>query len=381
MAQFVHPASPADVTPQWLSRALREAGRLASGEVTACHAEIIGEGRGFTGVIARLSLAYERASGAPPASLIAKFPLADRPVDSSYRRAQPAAASKSRQMVERAAQEIAFYQTAGQHLPQLPRCYFGHADVDAREAVLLLEDLSAGVPGDALAGCSVHQAHSVLAAIRDVHARWWRDVASSRLPWLTDWSATSNRRVMRYREQVEPVIAAYGDRFPSTVVDLMRALVEPYERILAGLAAVPETLIHADLHLDNVMFVPGAGGFEAKLIDWQSPSRGAAMLDVAGFMAESLTIDDRRAHELELLREYHGGLLAVGVRDYSFEQLFGDYRRALCVRMVGQVGWLARVIEDEPKGRERELLEALLDPGTVFVAVRDHDAIGRDPLT
>jgi aminoglycoside phosphotransferase (APT) family kinase protein len=152
----------------------------------------------------------------------------------------------------------------------------------------------------------------------------------------------------------------------------LRALVEPFERILAGLAAAPETVIHADLHLDNVIFVTAAGGFQAKIIDWQSPSRGAAMLDVAGFIAESLSVDDRRADETELLRGYHRGLLDAGVKQYGFDRLYADYRRALCVRCAGQVGWLARVSANAPSGRERALVDALVDPGNVFAALLDH---------
>jgi hypothetical protein len=49
---------------------------------------------------------------------------------------------------------------------------------------------------------------------------------------------------------------------------------------------------------------------------------------VAYFMSQSLTVDDRRAAEHELLGLYHANLVASGA-DYPFEDLWNDYRRCL----------------------------------------------------
>ena len=115
----------------------------------------------------------------------------------------------------------------------------------------------------------------------------------------------------------------------------------------------------------------------ARIIDWQGVSRGPAILDVAGIIAESLTAEDRRCHEDVLLRRYHGQLLDHGIRGYSFEALKRDYSRALMVRPVGQIGWLARVLDYPPIGRELDLVEALINPGRVFQAMLDHWDAGR----
>jgi Ecdysteroid kinase-like family len=377
MNQFVHPNAPSEVTPAWLTHVLRSAGVLSTSTVTSLEVEIIGEGRGFTGVIARLTLQYDDVESDVPATLVAKFPLAVPTVDSSYRRSLANDTDASRLMLERAVREVEFYRAVGSDLTQLPGYYFGHVDSESGRAILLFEDLSTAVPGDALAGCSVVEARSVLRSIQDVHTRWWQDEGLDSVDWLNIWAASVPQRVERYRNQAEHVIQAHHDRLQPPVIDLMRALVESYGRILEDLTKAPATLIHADLHLDNVMFKRTGDKTDAMIIDWQSPSRGYAMLDVAGFIVESLNIEDRRASECDLLREYHDGLTRFGISGYTFEQMFDDYLRGLCVRGIGQIGWLARVIGNPPAGREREFVESILEPGWIFAALLDHDVVTR----
>lgn len=364
------PNTPSELTVEWLSRALQGSELLEDGVLTGFDIEIIGEDRGFTGVIARVALEFERHS--PRRSLIAKFPLAERGVESSFRRAQSGHPAISGPMIERATREIDFYRANDERMSSLPRCYNSYADIDAGQAVLLLEDLSSCEPGDALLGCSVDEARSVLTSLGEFHAGWWQDATLPELAWPALWSATYDQRATRYREQVEPVIDAYGGQLSRQTIALLRSLVAPFHQMLDELDSAPETLIHADMHLDNVMFSTMDNNRQAIIIDWQSPSRGRAMIDVAGFLVDSLSVEDRRRSEIDLLREYHEILRQTGIRDYPFDRLFDDYLRGICVRLSGQISWLHRIIDGRPDGREGELVDAILDPGRIFVALLDH---------
>src|SRR6266446_3414424 len=71
------PVSPGALTPEWLTRALRSTGTITDAMVTSCHIELFGEGKGYSGQIARIGLEYDIAEASAPASLIAKFPLLD----------------------------------------------------------------------------------------------------------------------------------------------------------------------------------------------------------------------------------------------------------------------------------------------------------------
>ena len=63
------------------------------------------------------------------------------------------------------------------------------------------------------------------------------------------------------------------------------------------------------------------------MVDWQTAAWAGASVDVAYFIGGCLSIEDRRAHEQELLAHYHDALCRRGVRDYSLEQLRADTRR------------------------------------------------------
>lgn len=371
------PQHPDELTATWLSAALGAAGVSGSASIGGCDVEIIGEERGFTGVVARIRPQYWATVDGAPVSLIGKFPLAERAGASSYRELQLVDPNLARAYVERAAREVRFYLEAGHASANIPRCYYGHVDPEAGEVVLLIEDLDFATPGDALSGCSVAEARSVLAGIAALHGRWWAHRELPRLSWAGDWASGNPARAERFARQAGPVIDRYGERMPAGIPDLLAALAGRFEGVMAALAAAPPTLLHLDLHLDNVMFAPAGGGPRAYILDWQSVSRGPAVLDVAGFVVESLSVDDRRSRERELLRGYHAELRRRGVDDYPFERLWDDLLRALLVRLAGAAGWLARVEVEELAGRERSLVEAIFEPGRLFAALADHDVAAR----
>lgn len=45
--------------------------------------------------------------------------------------------------------------------------------------------------------------------------------------------------------------------------------------------------------------------------------------------SQNVDLEDRRAHEEEIIAHYHRGLLAHGVKDYTLEQCWADYRLAV----------------------------------------------------
>src|SRR5438477_10985705 len=137
MGAVSYPTAPMQVTSEWLTRALRESGAIGGASVTSHRAKVIGEGVGFMGQLAHISLDYDRGEPDAPRSLIAKF---------------PAAAQENRDLAmyfhfyER---EVGFYQHIGGKMAlRTPRCYFNAFDPSTGDFVLLLEDLAPAVVGD-----------------------------------------------------------------------------------------------------------------------------------------------------------------------------------------------------------------------------------------
>lgn len=367
------PATPEAVTPAWLTAALQHAGVLRQGNIVQATCERIGEERGLTGALARFHLTYDEQAyeEALPSSLIAKFPTAPRDIPLAY-----SSRAAIRQHYERCAREVYFYQ----HIAPLvnvpaPRLYYGAADGAAGRIVLLLQDVSAAHPGDVLQGCSPDEAEYVLQAIAPFHARWWAHPRVQGFAWLPSWIGDPSARQERYSRQVGPFLQHFGQQLPAPILAIIDRLRTGYAHVLTRLSEAPATLIHADLHLDNILFSPSDSNHPVTILDWQSISIGSAAVDVALFLFGSLSIDQRRAVGQELLARYHALLVAQGVSSYSLQQLLDDCRLALLWNLAGTVGWLSSADLDQLVGREQALIEAALGDGKLITALQDYDAL------
>lgn len=128
------------------------------------------------------------------------------------------------------------------------------------------------------------------------------------------------------REGSEAGFAAAEEAIPSR-------LYRQQDRIWpATLAAVrsgdllPRTLAHGDVHLKN-WYIAASG--EMGLSDWQCVARAHWGRDFAYTLATSLTIENRRAWERELLAYYLDQLTLAGGESVDFESAWKIYRQQL----------------------------------------------------
>lgn len=68
---------------------------------------------------------------------------------------------------------------------------------------------------------------------------------------------------------------------------------------------------------------------------------------VAYFLGGGLSIDDRRAHEEALVREYHQGLLARAMRGFDWSRCWSQYRRQAFWGIVLDVAAAMLVVQTE----------------------------------
>ncbi|MCY3505483.1 MAG: phosphotransferase [Chloroflexi bacterium] len=345
MERFI-PERIEDLTPEWLTTTLREGGHLSpEGSVTSAEREILGEGEGFMGDIARLRLSYEGREG--PASVVSKMP-----------RLENRAFGELVGVYER---ESCFYEEFSGEVPvALPRVY--HSDFDRhavsdrqkgtmslanrlpqpllprvtrmalwaagrrkRRYVLLLEDLGDATSGDQLAGTDTEACAVVLRSIAEMHAALWESPALEGHYWLVPLAGDSRVRQSMFLEMG----GTFRERHPELFDDDFERLfgwvgengVETIERMQQE---APETLVHGDLRLDNLVF----RGDEPVFFDWQAIRRGPAAYDVAWFLSGA-SDDLTPADEAELLRTYHAALEEHGVSGYPFEAFERHYRLGL----------------------------------------------------
>jgi hypothetical protein len=95
--------------------------------------------------------------------------------------------------------------------------------------------------------------------------------------------------------------------------------------------------------------------------------------DLALFLVGSLSVDDRRGAEGELLDGYVSLLARHGVQGYKVQDLGIDCGLALLALLAGTVGWLTRLNRSELTDRERALQHAALADGRLVAALLDQD--------
>ena len=359
------PASPAQLTPEWLTLALRSSGSLPSGAVTGIRAVVIGEGVGFIGTVARLTLTFEGATPGAPATLIVKLPSEDpgsRMVGVAFG------------LYER---EVRFYSdlaaTCG--MPA-PKPYFAHYDASLGQAAIILEDLTDGAFGDQVAGATLAEAELAIDAIGPFHAKWWESAEFAKYPWITSGIDTIRQPIQMMYEGVWRIaLERFGHLFPedirSLIPDFGRRTMAALDRMQQG----PETLCHGDFRPDNLFY--GAPGSDRPLVvcDWQGPGKATGVVDAAYFITGSMGPADRRKHEDDLLRRYHNHLLEGGVKGYGFEQLKIDYRGYFAGVIAGAVVLLGTLPEGNERGRK--LIEMTVN--RFIAAMQDHDSLALLP--
>lgn len=350
------PTEPAELTPHWLTETLRAAGAIRAASVTHVQGEVLGEGRGFTGLVVRLRLGYDTPEDGAPRSLIVKLPSADPRI-----RAQLMEFG----LYER---EFRFYVelAASPGLP-VPRLYWGHVDAGAGTSILLLEDLDQARPGDNVGGCSDEDVYLAASRLAQFHATWWEHPRLDEFAWLAKGDSDA------FQEACQNLLAPFLEGFDAVLTPGLRALAP---RLVAAVAACdrrwtapPRTIVHGDFRLDNLLFGPPESDASLIIIDWQVSFLGRGAADLAYFAAFCLRTEQRRAIERRMVAAYHDALLAGGVCGYSIEQCWDDYRFATLTALLRII--TAGAILDLSSERGQTLMGTLVDRIDAILA--DHN--------
>lgn len=195
----------------------------------------------------------------------------------------------------------------GPELPlEHPAFLAGAVDRRRLAAIVVMEDVTrrGARPNSAVRPLTVDEVAAGLAGLAGLHAAYWgRPLPEFVRPWRVgrQWAAVAWPGLLRARRRLRRL---------GRPLDIDLAGIERGFRAWARLARVgPVTLLHGDPHPGNTYALGATTGF----YDWQLVRRGAWVHDVGYFIASSLTVDDRRAHERDLLAGYLDALERRGV--------------------------------------------------------------------
>jgi hypothetical protein len=321
------------VTPEWLTGRLWENGILSVGRVTSVVQTRIFSNNADS---AQLTLCYsaDAESHNAPDRLFVKVARPDSPWNHVEHRFYTLVASE----MQAANPERTW---------PFPRCYDaayeGGAEDDlstARKpspkgplaAHLLLEDLTATHITIAAGGSpTLAQATQAVEGLALFHAYWWehprlgRDIGQKHtagsIERMIDWAAGNyaawvdsmgDRLTIRRRRLLDTVFHAW----PQRRVDH-----------LVGEKGI--TLVHRDTHPLNLLYPRVENAGMVRIVDWQSWRVDTGTDDLAYMMACHWHPDDRIRLERPLLQRYRSRLRQEGVKEYSWEQCWYDYRASV----------------------------------------------------
>ncbi|OBH13691.1 phosphotransferase [Mycobacterium sp. E3247] len=262
--------------------------------------------------------------------------------------------------------EVRFYNQLAPQIIGVPYAYGAAFDPWTGRYLLVLEDLpaeSCEFP-DTLHPLSLEQAGLIVELLADLHATFWDRLprgGRGPLGWLYTPSgdvtslltgSLMHASVRRLAERTE--IPLENGRF----------IADNYRAVAALIDTPPHTVMHGDAHPGNMYFHGGKAG----LLDWQAVRRGHPARELAYTLITSLTPEDRRTNQRELLDDYRRALAAAGGPELDRDDLWLRFRQAALYAYVAPLitaGMGGMQVEDIAMEGLRRGVAALDDLETV----------------
>ena len=307
------------VTADWLTSVLAARGALTHGAVDSFE---VGAGQGNYSTSAQLTIIYtDGAQGPLPRRLFLKMVNTDLGDDETF-----------------GDSEVAYYKRDYVDVPNAPLLNWYDAVYSEKlnRYHILFDDVSDTHIEAAQKQPTLEYGLALAEGLAVQHARWWgaKRLADAGAP------IHDSKFIQRFVDIAEPGVGHILKRFSNELEphwpDLLHTLYAKHPRVIIDRVNDLNgfTLIHGDVGQANVL-VPRSGDRPIYIIDRQpfnwSLTTWLGSYDLAYAMVLDWPVETRRQFEIPILKRYHAHLLENGVRHYSWDQLFDDYR--LCVPM------------------------------------------------
>jgi Ser/Thr protein kinase RdoA (MazF antagonist) len=225
--------------------------------------------------------------------------------------------------------EVRFYTQLAPQLSGVPSAYGAAFDPWTGRYLLVLEDLPAQACEfpDTLHPLSPDHASLIVELLAQLHATFWDRLphdGRGPLGWL--YTPSGDVTSLLTGSLMKTSIKRLAERTTIPVdvpVDRGRFIADNYRAVAALIDTPPHTVMHGDAHPGNMYFYGGKAG----LLDWQAVRRGHPSRELAYTLITSLTPEDRRATQHDLLDDYRRALAAAGGPDLDRDDLWLRYRQ------------------------------------------------------
>jgi hypothetical protein len=226
-------------------------------------------------------------------------------------------------------------------------CYYADWDDDgSAHGFLVLEDLHqrGGKFGHSTQHSGVDLIAANLEGLAKLHASLWGSdkISKANAPWLQtqmDTPVDSDQvRIMWQWIEANLDDPNFRAIAPKHYLDDPRRVERAFDRLgeIERDYDAPYCIALGDCHQGNTYILPSG---ERLWLDWQLVRRGRPWRDLTYFLVGSLTIEERRAHHKDLLKQYLAYLAATGVAGIpDFDTVWKQTRLWV---MYGIQAWVA----------------------------------------
>jgi len=258
---------------------------------------------------ARLRVCYAESAGAPESLFCKMLP------NDPQRRASIA-------QMNMGLREARFYSSLANQLEmRVPKAHVVRYDEEDGAFVLLLEDLSES-------GCTISTGPESptpdavargLEEIAALHVRF--EDAPTRIRsagWVTEPDPSTEYGSL----QLKVGLDHHRDRLTDAFAEMAALYIDQRVALHALWEAGLKTVLHGDLHIGNLFDDAGQIGF----LDWGIIVVSTPLRDLSYFINMSLSVEDRRSHDRELIRHYLDVRRAIGGSPIHFDSAWRSHR-------------------------------------------------------
>lgn len=335
-----NPIHPDEITPEWVTHALKNNGYLENSFIKKIDKKILGEAKGLLSSVVRVGIEYDRKEENAPSSVVVKI----EPEEGDFINFNNEFRAFQR--------EIKFYREVAPNIPiRLPKFYYAVDEPPAYS--LVLEDLSNYSAGDQVVGMHKQQVQSVVKQIAKVHSAYWNNEALSELGWMPKTNGVS----LNFAENWPSFVKNYGFCLDDRAIKLGDKLSGSIDWKNSEIEKRPQTIVHSDLREDNIMFGPLGSEDATIILDWQLAIRSVGAMDIARLIGGSEIPKERKGHQFEILKIWYDTLLKEGVNNYTWDDAVYDFR-------LGALSYLCYPVHFHKsglnaKGRLKELVNVI----------------------
>ena len=303
------------LTPEWLTNIFKKKGYLSNGKVTKIIKRNSQET--FTSYVHFLELNFSndaQTEGASP-EIVVKIP---KSVDIA-------------KLVGK--REVKFYNTMkdfNEEL-QIPICYDATFSEETSQSHIILDDLSKTHIELSNWPLPLSKRHCELAieGLAKFHAFWWdRENLEEIISFM-------NKKIIfsmfeAHEQTLNRILKFLGDRMSDTRRNLYKKVFSLYPQLIWRRISKNKnrTLQHGDAHFWNFFYPKDIENEcnEVYLIDWQSWGPGFGTGDLTYMIGLHWFPERRCEMEKELTKRYYNALIKHGVKNYSWDDCWYDYR-------------------------------------------------------